>query len=391
METTILALQHDNDNMKAKMEGLVKWMKNMHAKTESCCDANKPTHTDKPLKKCPLEFKFPKPCIQLEPPKEVNAIITKCWSEAIDTDFQCQDIGQYFMDRYTSGNKEPMSVYDFIFIDSFSWLIYFTDDISPNLCPLLKSETRNKIKTSFRSCFLKTTGLEMGEMINVQQVITQLGNYIGSENNKTAVIKVAQDCSKKSDNQEDFSKCATKELIGTCMRDPYFEKPSFPFMPDTNEGGSTPQTPLPFATRGHGGKPGGYSGKPMCEPCIPLEATDEVTMAWKTCMDDPEAQDFYHKFLKCLKWEPKGDKPMEDMHGRPRSSRFLPQIPEMPQMGTKRRQTHGSYVAPALHSMVQTLRILRQREPRRTHRLHISEAWFRKFNRSRPTRIQRSG
>jgi len=333
MDTTISDLKKENAKMQYKMEGLVKWMKNMHAKTESCCEANQPSTTDKPLKKCPLEFKFPKPCIQLEPPKEVNAIITKCWSEAIDTDFQCQDIGQYFMDRYTSGNKEPMSIYDFIFIDSFSWLVYFTDDISPNLCPLLKTETRKKIKTSFRSCFLNQTGLEMGKMINVQQVITQLGNYIGSENNKTAVIKVAEDCSKKSDNQEDFSKCATKELIGTCMRDPYFEKPTFPFMPDTNEGGPPPPPPSPV-TRGYGGKPGsyggkpggyggkpggyggkpgGYGGKPMCEPCIPLEATDEVTMAWKTCMDDPEAQDFYHKFLKCLKWEPKGDKPMEAM------------------------------------------------------------------------------
>jgi len=287
---------------------------------------------DVKLKKCPLEFKFPKACIHLKAPKDVNDAIQKCWSEAIDTDFKCQNIGAFMMELMSSGKKDmmSMSVYDFIFLDSFDWLVYFTDDISPNLCPLLKTETRNEIKNSFKTCFVKETGLGMdGQMVNVTQVIDQIERYQGSETNKTTVIRIAEDCSSKSGNQEDFSKCTMKSLVETCKRDPYYEKPQLPFM-------SEPETKSSHGAGSYGGGPpngangGGYGGgrpngaagqnhggypmdKPKCEPCIPLEAADEVSMAWKTCMEAPEAQDFYHKFLRCLKWEPKGDKPMEAM------------------------------------------------------------------------------
>lgn len=176
----------------------------------------------------------------------------------------------------------------------------------------------------------------MDKIINVQQVINQIQNYRGAANNITTVVGITEDCSKKSENQGDFSKCMMTSLIATCMKDPYYQKPKFPFMsknksykPNTGGRSNRGGQPNKGGRRNRGGRPnkggnrnrggrrnrGGFSRKTkqQCEPCIPLKAKNEVSTVWKTCMDEPKAQDFYHKFLKCLNWEPKGDRPLKDM------------------------------------------------------------------------------
>merc|ERR1712002_37954 len=277
-------------------------------------------------KKCRLQMKFPTPCIDLKPPGDVEATIQKCWNEAIDTDFKCQKMEDFMKERFMNkgkgkGKKKRMSPADFIFISSFHWLIYFTDDIAPNLCPLIKKDTREKIKTSFRNCFLKERNIEMGEMINVRQVVTHLQRYSGSITNMTTVIGIADVCMGKAKNQDDLAKCVSINLLGACMRDPYYKKPFS--KRHSHKGGRKPEFNGENGVEGGPPRSGPPSGKPpqmsgekrkkhfkmRCEPCFPLEAKDEVTNAWKTCLDSIKPADFFTKFMRCIKWEPKEDKP----------------------------------------------------------------------------------
>jgi len=286
-------------------------------------------------KKCPIVWEFPKPCIDLQPPEDVSNAIQKCWNQAIDIDFKCQEIEVFFRERFSKKKgkkKRPFSPADFIFISSFHWLVYFTDDISPKLCPLMSAETREKIKSTFRNCFLEETSVEMGKMVNVRQVISKLGTYSGHVSNITTVVGIADLCSSKTTNQDDLAKCVTSNLLGACMRDPYYKKPfshryshkggSKPSMkkggggygnyPKDKAAGSRP------GPDGAGSRPGPDSKLPQgkmgqrpkkkghyCEPCFPLQSSEELKAAFTTCMDTVKPADFYTKFLRCTKFDEK--------------------------------------------------------------------------------------
>jgi len=178
----------------------------------------------------------------------------------------------------------------------------------------------------------------MGEMINIRQVISQIEKYSGSVSNMTTVIGIAELCSSTSTNQEDFSKCVMGNLLGACMRDPYYKKPfshhhKGGYKPDMHGKNGTRPGPQDHKSHRKGGRKPGKDGdkgsrprphsrgcmgggRPRgkhCEPCFSLEASDELRMSWKSCLDSVKPADFFTKFMRCIKWEPEEDKPEKAM------------------------------------------------------------------------------
>jgi len=266
--------------------------------------------------KCPIQFKFPKPCIDLTPPDDVRLAIEKCWSRAITTDFKCQTMEGFMKEMFAKmgeggmGSMMTMSPADWVFLSSFHWLVYFTEDVAPNLCPLMKAETRETIKTSFRTCFLNETNVDMGDMVNIDQVHAIMSRFTGSATNMTTVSRVVNTCADKSETQRELSGCVYPSLLEACIRDPYYKNPF---------GGMYKDGMYKDKYSG-GGKsmdkyPGDKGGPPMgkCQPCYPLKPSNMLQNAWKTCLPSVTPPDFFTKFMRCINWEPKEDKPEASM------------------------------------------------------------------------------
>merc|ERR1712055_64280 len=60
-------------------------------------------------KRCKIQFKFPRPCIDLKPPEDVQTAIQKCWKEAINIDFKCQKKEIFMKERFTKRERENQS------------------------------------------------------------------------------------------------------------------------------------------------------------------------------------------------------------------------------------------------------------------------------------------
>jgi len=106
-----------------------------------------------------------------------------------------------------------------IFMKNFGWMVFFSKNIAPKVnCPVIAEETRKNIKSTFKTCFLKKTGVDMQQQkINTKQVIEKIRQYKGDERNITAVINAIEQCSGNSITQEDLSICVFRRVLGGCF------------------------------------------------------------------------------------------------------------------------------------------------------------------------------
>merc|ERR1712066_299087 len=105
-----------------------------------------------------------------------------------------------------------------MFMKNFDWMVFFSKDLSPMLYPFINEVTQNKIRTTFKACFLKKTGVEMGaKMINTKHVIEKIKQYKGDESNITAIVNATEHCSVNATTQEKLSHCVMRKVIGGCF------------------------------------------------------------------------------------------------------------------------------------------------------------------------------
>jgi len=83
-------------------------------------------------RKCRLSFKMKEPCIDLQPPEDIMLAIDKCWNQAIDFEFECLSMGEYFKNKFSKPGPKPKfngggNKYErLMFLNSFHWMVFFT-------------------------------------------------------------------------------------------------------------------------------------------------------------------------------------------------------------------------------------------------------------------------
>jgi len=235
----------------------------------------KPTMCPLVPKKPGLSGKFQ--CIDVKAPSLVDEALKTCWKEAIDVDFVCLKqpsnkrtgppgyglgppgmgppgmgpLGKGQPGRGPPGRGPPgrgppgrgppgsggkqmrrqwkrriqmmrrrmfkMLIFKHL-LSNLHWWIFFTKDVSPPVFPMLVPELQRKVKDRFRSCFMQKTGIEFEDKINTEQLIEKIKLYKGDESNISLLVNLTEECSQNSTYQSEFSRCMTRNIAVTCIR-----------------------------------------------------------------------------------------------------------------------------------------------------------------------------
>jgi len=240
-----------------------------------------------------------------------------------------------------------------IFMKNFDWMVFFSKDISPTLYPFIHEETQNKIKSTFKACFLKKTGVQMGaKMINTKHVIEKIKQYKGDESNITAIVNATEHCSINATTQEELSHCVMKKVIGGCfmkyrsaMRGKYQIRSRTELTPtdesedekkereekeakdeddddkdsdedDEDKEEEKKEEDSKKSRRHHNRDFNRKYSKnyKKCTPCYPLQSSEELKHICMYCMEHGEPN-YFSKIMSCMKYDMK--KKAEDAKKEP--------------------------------------------------------------------------